>query len=125
MTEAMARPMLELFYPELLQFSQPLSGQFAARTNFLRNLPFSTGYAVEIGLLLDTWKAVGLGAMAQVEIGTLHNAHQTLADLEPMAFQVGLGIALRLQDEGRLKGALPSSYAMPPDLPIKPPVEDS
>ena len=49
----MARPLINLFFPELSGIIQPLSGEYAGRRELLEQLPFFTGYAVEIGLLID------------------------------------------------------------------------
>jgi glucosyl-3-phosphoglycerate synthase len=101
-TEEMAKPMLNLFYPELSCFRQPLSGQFAASRQLLSSLPISTGYGVDVGLLIDVHRSVGIDSMGEVHIGKLHNSHQTLMDLEPMAYQVSLAVLRRLEAEGRL-----------------------
>jgi len=102
-TEAMARPMLELFYPPLCAFHQPLSGQFAASRELLASLPISTGYGVDIGLLIDAYCRVDLRGMAEVDIGTLYNAHQTLEELEPMSYEVGLAVVQRLEAAGLME----------------------
>ena len=52
-TEICARPLINLFHPELAGFAQPLSGEAAGRRDLLRAVPFFTGYAVELGLLID------------------------------------------------------------------------
>jgi len=109
-TEEMARPMLELFYPDLCCFRQPLSGQFAISRELLASLPLSTGYGVDIGLLIDVYRSKGLRHMAEVDIGQLQNAHQSLAQLEPMSYQVGLAIVQRLESESRLAPSERSSY---------------
>jgi glucosyl-3-phosphoglycerate synthase len=101
-TELMARPLLNLFYPELAGFRQPLAGEFAATRDLLQRLPFATGYAVEIALLIDTWREVGLDALAQVDIEVRQNRHQPLGDLTPMAFAVLRAVCTRLEREGRL-----------------------
>jgi len=54
------------------------------------------------------YRAVGIGRMAEVDIGRLQNAHQTLTQLEPMAYQVGLAVRQRLESEGRLAASEPS-----------------
>ena len=97
-----ARPALELFYPELAQIRQPLAGEVAARRELLEQLPFATGYGVEIAMLIDAWHAVGIERMAQVDLDEHHNHHQPLAALSQMALTVLATIARRLQDEGRL-----------------------
>jgi glucosyl-3-phosphoglycerate synthase len=112
-TEETAKPMLELFYPALSSFRQPLSGQFAAARELLASLPISTGYGIDIGLLIDAYNAVGIESMAEVHIGQLRNAHQTLVDLEPMAYQVGLALVERLRDEGRFSSEAPGRRPYP------------
>src|SRR6201995_2443741 len=74
-TELMAKPLLNLFYPELAGFVQPLGGEFAARREVFSGIPFFTGYGVEIGMLIDIYQKVGLGAMAQADLGTRPNRH--------------------------------------------------
>jgi glucosyl-3-phosphoglycerate synthase len=101
-TELMARPLLNLFYPELAGFRQPLAGEFAATRELLERLPFATGYAVEIAMLIDAWKEVGLDALAQVDIDLRQNRHQPLANLTPMAYAVLRAVCTRLEREGRL-----------------------
>ena len=112
-TELTARPLLNLFYPDLAAVQQPLSGEIAARRELLERLPFVTGYGVDIALLLDAHEEVGLEAIAQVDLDVRQNAHQPLRDLGPMAFSVLRALASRLQREGRLAGPLPSSFLIP------------
>src|SRR6516165_12696285 len=58
-TELMAKPLLNLFYPELAGFVQPLAGEFAARRELFNKVPFFTGYGVEIGMMIDVFAEVG------------------------------------------------------------------
>jgi glucosyl-3-phosphoglycerate synthase len=97
-----ARPALELFYPDLGAVRQPLGGEVAARRELLEQLPFATGYGVEIAMLIDACGAVGLEGLAQVDLDEHRNRHQSLAALTPMATTVLATIARRLSDEGRL-----------------------
>ncbi len=101
-----ARPALALFYPELAGIRQPLAGEVAARRELLQELPFATGYGVEIAMLIDAWRAVGLDAIVQVDLDEHHNRHQSLAALVPMAETVLATIARRLRREGRLTGGV-------------------
>ncbi len=100
----LARPALQLFYPQLSGVRQPLAGEVAARRELLERVPFATGYGVEIAMLIDAWRAVGLDGIAQVDLGEHRNRHQPLAALEPMARTVLATIARRAQSEGRLAG---------------------
>jgi glucosyl-3-phosphoglycerate synthase len=112
-TELTARPLLNLFYPDLAGVAQPLAGEVAARRDLLERLPFVTGYGVDIALLVDTYMAVGLDAIAQVDLDVRQNAHQPLRDLGPMAFAVMRALASRLEREGRLRGPLPATLHTP------------
>ena len=87
-TELTARPLLAAFYPELAGVRQPLAGEFAARRELLERMAFCTGYAVEMGLLLDVCADAGLDALAQVDLDVRQNRHQSMADLAPMAAAV-------------------------------------
>jgi glucosyl-3-phosphoglycerate synthase len=100
-TELSARPLLNLFYPQLAGFRQPLAGEFAGRRGLLQRIPFATGYAVEIAMLIDVWSEVGLDGLAQVDIEMRQNRHQALGDLTPMAYAVLSAVTTRLAREGR------------------------
>jgi len=102
-TELTARPLLELFYPELAGFRQPLAGELGARRDLLERLPFATGYAVEIALLIDAYRETGLWTMAQADLDVRQNQHQPLEALGPMASAVLRAVASRLEREGRLE----------------------
>lgn len=101
-TELTARPLLAAFYPELATVRQPLAGEVAARRELLERMAFCTGYAVEIGLLIDVHAEVGIDALAQVDLDSRQNRHQRLEDLTPMAGAVLATVTSRLRREGRL-----------------------
>ena len=113
----LARPALALFYPQLAQIRQPLAGEVAARRDLLERLPFATGYGVEIAMLVDAWRTVGVEGMAQVDLDEHHNRHQPLAALSPMALTVLATIARRLEQEGRLAPDGASRTLAPPERP--------
>jgi glucosyl-3-phosphoglycerate synthase len=112
-----ARPALELFFPELSAVRQPLAGEVAARRGLLERLPFATGYGVEIAMLIDVWREVGLDGIAQVDLEERRNRHQPLAALEPMALSVLATIASRMAREGRLCWAAGDTGATPLERP--------
>lgn len=101
-TELTARPLLDAFYPELAAIRQPLAGEFAARRELLERMAFCTGYAVEMGLLLDVHADAGVDAIAQVDLDSRQNRHQRLEDLTPMAGAVLGAVTSRLRRDGRL-----------------------
>jgi glucosyl-3-phosphoglycerate synthase len=102
-----ARPALGVFYPQLGHVRQPLAGEVAARRELLERLPFATGYGVEIAMLIDAWREVGLQGIAEVDLGEHHHRHQPLSALTPMAVTVLATVAARLEREGRLAGPPP------------------
>jgi glucosyl-3-phosphoglycerate synthase len=101
-TELMARPLLARFYPELAGIRQPLAGEVAAERELLEGLPFATGYAVEMAMLIDAYRATGVEAIAEVDLDERLNRHQPLSALAPMAASVLGAVTDRLEREGRL-----------------------
>jgi glycosyltransferase involved in cell wall biosynthesis len=87
-TELVARPLMNLFFPELSGLVQPLSGEYAGRRSALEQAPFFTGYGVEAGLLLDLLDKFGLHAIAQCDLEMRTQDSQTLTDLSRMAFAI-------------------------------------
>jgi glucosyl-3-phosphoglycerate synthase len=87
-TELMARPLLNLFWPSLAGLVQPLSGEYAGRRSVLERVPFFTGYGVEIGLLIDVLAACGVDAIAQVDVGRRVHRNQDLQGLSRMSFAI-------------------------------------
>lgn len=95
-TELTARPLISLYWPDLSGFVQPLSGEYAVTRRLLTTLPFAGGYGVEIGMLIDTLRARGLNAMAQVDLGERGHSHSDLLALGRMALEVQVAAAARL-----------------------------
>lgn len=87
-TELTARPLINLFFPELSGVIQPLSGEYAGRRSALEKLPFFTGYGVETGLLLDLLDQYGLKAIAQVDLLERVHHNQPLPSLSKMSFAI-------------------------------------
>ena len=114
-TEICARPLINLFYPQLAGFAQPLSGEAAGRRDLLRAVPFFSGYAVELGLLIDLVRTAGLGALAQVNLGARRHTNQSTAALGAMALTIQQAVLRRLAGEGRAPDALADAgaYARP------------
>ncbi|HEY0904886.1 MAG TPA: hypothetical protein VGE14_13450, partial [Marmoricola sp.] len=87
-TELVARPLLNLLFPELAGLVQPLAGEWAVRRSLLASLHVPTGYAVETTALIDTVRTLGVDAIAQVDLGRRAHRHQALRDLGAMATQI-------------------------------------
>lgn len=101
-TELVARPLLALFYPELAGFVQPLAGEYAARRSLLETLAFPTGYGVEVAILIDSLRSVGLDALAQVDLRRRSHSHNTQDALGRMATEVMLTVMSRVDAESRV-----------------------
>lgn len=108
-TELVARPMINLHWPELAGFVQPLSGEYAARRELLEQLPFPTGYGVEIGILVDALRLVGLPALAQVDLSRRKHRNQDIGKLGRMSSEILQVAYERLRREGRLAMAPPAT----------------
>ncbi|MFC8534430.1 glucosyl-3-phosphoglycerate synthase [Streptomyces sp. NPDC057249] len=95
-TELVARPLLNLHWPLLAGFVQPLGGEYAVRRSLLERLPFPVGYGVELGLLVDALHTVGLDALAQVDVGVRVHRHQDGQALGRMAAAIYRTAQVRL-----------------------------
>ncbi|WP_371594621.1 glucosyl-3-phosphoglycerate synthase [Streptomyces virginiae] len=95
-TELVARPLLNLHWPQLAGFVQPLGGEYAVRRSLLERLPFPVGYGVELGLLVDALHTVGLDALAQVDVGVRLHRHQDGQALGRMAAAIYRTAQVRL-----------------------------
>lgn len=96
-TELVARPLLALHWPELAGIVQPLAGEWAVRRGLFEQLSVPSGYAVELGVLVDTVEIAGAGAIAQVDLGLRKHRHQGLRDLGVMSLQIQAMVESRVR----------------------------
>ena len=101
-TELVARPLLNLFWPNLAGIVQPLSGEYAGRREVLEQVPFSSGYGVELGLLIDIAARCGLDGIAQVDLESRVHRNQDMQALSRMSFGILQAAFSRLGEEGRM-----------------------
>jgi nucleotide-binding universal stress UspA family protein len=102
-TELTARPLINLFFPELSGLIQPLAGEYAGRREVLEQLPFFTGYGVETGLLIDVLEQFGLQAIAQVDLLKRVHRNQSLQSLSKMSFAIIRVIVNRLEARHKIR----------------------
>lgn len=103
-TELAARPLLNMFFPELSGFIQPLAGEYGGRRSLLEKLSFTSGYGVEISVLIDALHKAGLDKLAQVNLLERVHHNQSLEELSKMSFAVIQAIFQRLEQKyGRAK----------------------
>ena len=96
-TELTARPLINLFYPQLSGVIQPLSGEYGGRRSTLEQLPFFSGYGVEIGLLIDVVEKFGLQSIAQVDLKERIHHNQPLEALSKMSFEIIQAVTRKLE----------------------------
>jgi glucosyl-3-phosphoglycerate synthase len=96
-TELTARPLLNLFFPELSGVIQPLSGEYGGRRTALEQFSFFSGYGVEIGLLIDMFEKFGLKAIAQVDLLERIHHNQPLEALSKMSFAIIQAVIRKLE----------------------------
>ncbi len=65
-TELMARPIISVFFPELKDFIQPLSGEYGGRRSILEKMQFFSGYGVEMALLIQAVETLRAEEIGQV-----------------------------------------------------------
>jgi glucosyl-3-phosphoglycerate synthase len=106
-TELLARPLLNLFWPDLAGFVQPLAGEAAGRRELLARVPFVSGYGVEIAMLVDLLGLAGLDALAQVDLGERAHRNQSNEALGQMSAQILLTAWSRLARQGRAAADIP------------------
>jgi glucosyl-3-phosphoglycerate synthase len=114
-TELVARPLINLFFPELSGLIQPLSGEYAGRRSLLETLSFFTGYAVEIGHLIDVAERCGLEGLGQVDLERRIHRNQELEGLSRMSFVILQAVMKRLEERSktRLFADLGSTMKLP------------
>ncbi len=114
-TELVARPLINLFYPELSGMIQPLAGEYAGRRALLESIPFFTGYAVEIGHLIDAADRVGIEGLGQVDLERRIHRNQELEGLSRMSFVILQAVMKRLEErrKARLFAELGSTMKLP------------
>ena len=114
-TELVARPLVNLFFPELSGMIQPLSGEYSGRRSLLETIPFFTGYAVEIGHLIDIAERCGLEGLGQVDLERRIHRNQELEGLSRMSFVILQAVMRRLEErhKTRLFAEMGSTMKLP------------
>jgi glucosyl-3-phosphoglycerate synthase len=94
---------------------QPLSGEYAGRRSQLEQIPFFTGYAVEIGHLVDLADRLGLEGLGQVDLEMRIHRNQELEGLSRMSFVILQAVMKRLEErkKARLFAELGSTMKLP------------
>lgn len=87
-TELVIRPLFSLFFPELTQILQPLSGEYAGYRDIFEAIPFPIGYGIETSMILDIAEKWDLDVIAQVDLERRIHRNQDTKALGKMAFGI-------------------------------------
>ncbi len=96
-TELVAKPLLNIFYPGLSEFSQPLSGMIAGKKYFFSKINFFNDYGVDIGILIDMY--LMKARIKEVNIGYIENNSKPWEALGKMSKEVSRAIISKAQQE--------------------------
>jgi len=102
-TELVVRPLFSLFFPELTQILQPLSGEYAGYRDLFEKIPFPIGYGVETSMILDIYEKWGLDVMAQVDLDRRVHRNQDNTALGRMSFVILNTFLNRIEKLGRIE----------------------
>lgn len=96
-TELVAKPLLNIFYPGLAHFSQPLSGMIAGKKSFFQKIDFFNDYGVDIGILIDMY--LMKARVKEVNIGYIENKSKPWQALGKMSKEVSRAIISKAQSQ--------------------------
>ena len=111
--ELLARPLINVYHPELAGFTEPLSPEFAARRALLSSLPFPAGYGAALSLLLDAAEAVGVPALAQTQLDPRPATAVPLPDLSEAAYAILVAATARAYGDEDLDERAPGPLFLP------------
>ena len=96
-TELVAKPLLNIYYPGLSGFSQPLSGMLSGRKIFFKRIDFFNDYGVDIGILIDMY--LMKARIKEVNIGYIENNSKPWESLGKMSKEVSRAIIAKAQPQ--------------------------
>jgi len=87
-TELAAKPLFALLHRHVACFTQPLAGEIAARRGMLDDLSFPCDYGIDVAVLIDVARRIGVAALAEVDLGERRHRNRSLSELAPQARSV-------------------------------------
>lgn len=101
-TEIMARPLIGLFFQEMFDFIQPLSGEYGGRKEFLEGINFYSGYSVEMAILIQAINKLKSPQIGQVYLGNRVHELQDVASLGRMGASILYTVIKLAKDMGKI-----------------------
>jgi glucosyl-3-phosphoglycerate synthase len=105
-TELCARPLLNILYPELSGFIQPLGGEYGGFRSVLENINYTSGYGVEVQTLIEMLETHGLDSMAQCNLIERQHRHQPINSLSKMSSAIMQTILKRHLNKDNLNSGI-------------------
>jgi glycosyltransferase involved in cell wall biosynthesis len=105
-TELCARPLLNILYPELSGFIQPLGGEYGGFRDVLENIEYTSGYGVEVQSLIEILEKFGLDCIAQSNLIERIHRHQPINSLSKMSSAIMQTILRRHIDSTSLNNTI-------------------
>ena len=96
-TELVAKPLLNILFPGLAHFSQPLSGMIAGKKSYFNKIEFFNDYGVDIGILIDMY--LMKARVKEINIGYIENKSKSWEALGKMSKEVSRAIISKAQGE--------------------------
>ena len=105
-TELCARPLLNILYPDLSGFIQPLGGEYGGYRDILENIKYTSGYGVEVQTLIEIYEKFGLDSIAQCNLIERQHRHQPINSLSKMSSAILQTILRRHLDSNILNSGI-------------------
>jgi len=118
-TELCARPLLNIYYPELSGFIQPLGGEYGGYREVLENVEYMTGYGVEVSILIEIYQKYGIHIMGQVDLLKREHRHQNTNALSKMSFIIMSAILQKNNQNNLNNNILIKNYKKNNDVFVK------
>lgn len=99
-TNIAVKPLLNILYPDLYKFQEPISGMIACKKSILEKINFDSDYGVDIGIVLDLHN-MGI-KMVEVNIGEILNmSHEikTIETMQKMSYEIIKSIIKRSKEQ--------------------------
>ena len=106
-TKLTAKPLLDIFYPDLNFIEQPLSGQVAMKKTLQNQLETPARYGVEVSHLIQYYGLYGLSHITQVDLGKVEHRHRQLDDLALTSQEVSKTILYHAYKDGKIDLKMP------------------
>jgi len=87
-TEILVRPLINLLFPKVQAFIQPLSGEYGGRRKYLEKIDYYSGYSVDIAILIQISEILKNYQIGQVFLGTRLHKNQSVDSLGKMSIEI-------------------------------------